>query len=218
MPIPRSVLRAVSFLAVCFALLAVAKGGVGEAKRHLADPPKYRLHTAAELQRSVEALTDRVGPDARLLQVELRPGRADFVVHRSGQAPEDLVARTAWPGRVRGDRFPTGAAAGATPFALADLDASVPSRSMAEIEAREHGPFEASILTLRTDPLSGQVEWTIDGRVGARPVGGYRVGPDGRGLVSGTQGAERAVDRRLEVPACLREAAGDAEAVRRCLR
>jgi len=126
----------------------------------------------------VEALRDKVGADAQLLSVTMRPTSVEFVVrdgkkakgYRSDDGSTDLDSvgvNLYGPGTVADSAFP-----------IAKLDAAAPEKIAAAISRKESGDFNLTIATLERE-TNGNLLWDMKGTIDGRGVA-YVAEHDGK--------------------------------------
>jgi hypothetical protein len=180
-------------------------------------PQSERLVNAERFGPVVEALRDKVGKDAQLVSVTLRPTSVEFVVrdgskakgYRSDDGSTDLerigvnlvgsgtVADSAWP--------------------ISKLDESAPERIAAAISRKEDGDFHLSIATLERE-TNGRLLWDMKGTIDGRGVA-YVARPNGKRVkvFDPTSPEQSSVPKGVtNVQECIRNAGGDAAKLQEC--
>jgi hypothetical protein len=161
------------------ALLAVLWATVGHnvvdgikadtARQSGGGPQSGRIVNEKNFGPVVAALRDKVGADAQLVSVTMRPDSVEFVVrdgdkakgYRSDNASTHLDAvgvNLYGPGTVADSAFP-----------ISKLDEAAPGKVAAAISRKEDGDFNLSIATLEREG-NGNLLWDMKGTIGGRGV------------------------------------------------
>src|SRR4051794_11126784 len=141
-------------------------------------PQSGRMVNEKNFAPIVAALNDKVGRDAQLLSVTMRPDSVEFVVrdgdkakgYRSdhGSTRLDSVGVNLYgPGTVAESAFP-----------IRKLDGAGPERLAAAISRKESGDFNLSIATLEREG-NGNLLWDMKGTIDGRGVA-YVAAANGR--------------------------------------
>ena len=144
-------------------------------------PHSERIYRRSQFGSALKQLKAEVGRNARLYEVSLRADRLEFQVKRGSGASvyvgddgdyDDL------------DRDPNAVVTGTDTFSIRRVRAGAPQRIVRQVERRERGEFLTTQLRLMRD--SGELGWTVHGRVGGRGVG-YYARPSGRRVVTAAE-------------------------------
>ena len=141
-------------------------------------PQSERLVNEKNFAPIVDALRKKVGPEAQLLSVTMRPTSVEFVVsdgdkakgYRSDDGSTDLT-------EVGVNLYGPGTVADSA-FSISKLDAAAPERLAAAISRKEDGDFNLTIATLEREG-NGNLLWDMKGTIGGRGVA-YVSAPNGR--------------------------------------
>jgi hypothetical protein len=183
-PLGRLVGAALSLGAVWLLWATIGHGVVDDIKSDTArqgggGPESGRIVNQENFGPIVDALRNKVGPDAQLLAVTMRPTSVEFIVrdgdkangYRSHDASTDLESvgvNLYGAGTVADNAFPIG-----------KLDETAPQKIASAISQKETGDFNLTIATLELQP-SGGLLWDVKGTVAGRGVA-YVAEPNGTG-------------------------------------
>jgi hypothetical protein len=140
-------------------------------------PQSERIVNSENFGPIVDSLRDKVGRDAELLSVTMRPTSVEFVVRDGAKAQgyrsqdgstklDEVGVNLYGPGTVADSAFP-----------IAKLDENAPEKIAAAISGKENGDFNLTIATLERED-NGTLLWDMKGRVGERGVA-YVAEPNG---------------------------------------
>jgi hypothetical protein len=143
-------------------------------------PESERIVNEKNFGPIVESLRDKVGPDAQLLSVTMRPTSVEFVVrdgdkakgYRSedGSTKLDPVGVNLYgPGTVADSAWP-----------IAKLDEAAPEKVAAAISRKESGDFNLTIATLERE-TNGKLMWDMKGTIDGRGIA-YVAAPNGKNV------------------------------------
>jgi hypothetical protein len=140
-------------------------------------PQSERIVNEENFAPVVDALRDKVGADAKLLSVTMRPTSVEFVVRDGGKATgyrsddgstdlDEVGVNLYGPGTVADSAWP-----------IAKLDEAAPEKIAAAISSKESGDFNLTIATLERES-NGKLMWDMKGTVGGKGVA-YVARPNG---------------------------------------
>ena len=155
----------------------------------------------------------KLGRDARLTTVTLRPTSAEFIHSVDGTAARGLRWEDHDP-RLR--RFETNAPVGSPKsWAIESLDPGAPQRIARAISKAEGGDFLLTIGDLQR-ANSGRLVWVMRGRIGEERGVAYYARPDG-GNVKRYNPASPELSQGAGIARCIQRAAGDPAKIRACV-
>jgi hypothetical protein len=141
------------------------------------------LFTTAGFQKAFDAVTDKAGENATVLQVQVTSGGADFKLREGEQATgfvytggdlHDEQVDVVGPGSLEGQDFPI---AQVNPSAIDKIVSGVESESGAS-------DIKVTVMTLEKSAVDGQLKWTINAEGGGRTGLVYNADPDGSNVTS----------------------------------
>jgi hypothetical protein len=179
-------------------------------------PMNERIVSARRFTPIVARLKSRVGSEARLVSVTLRPDSVEFEVFQRGRA-SGYRYRDGQDGLETYDVGGSGQAGQPSnrPWRMSLLDTSAPERITRAISRAEHGDFLLSIGDIKRAD-TGKLIWTMRGRIGERGVAWYAP-PAGRS-VKPYDPSTPALSRAATLGDCIRRAHNDVAKIQRCVR
>jgi hypothetical protein len=178
-------------------------------------PQNERVVSENQFAPIVKQLRGKIGSEAQLVSVTLRPDRAEFEVVQKGRASGYRWRR----GQENLQTYEVGGTGQAgqasnAPFRMSLLDTKAPERIAAEASRAEHGDFHLSIGDLqRAD--SGKVVWVMRGTIGERGVA-YYASPPGR-RVKPYDPSSPDLSKGAALGQCIQGAHGDPARLQRCV-
>jgi hypothetical protein len=196
------------------------------------------LFTTAGFQKAYDAVTDKAGENATVLQVQVTSGGADFKLRQGEQATgfvytggdlHDEQVDVVGPGSLEGQDFPI---AQVDPAAIDKIVSGVQSASGAS-------DTKVTVMTLEKSAVDGQLKWTIVAEGGGRTGLPYNAEPDGSNVKSavsgivgagtptsppttggGTGGGATAPNGKTpaEIAQCIQQAGQDVSKIQACAR
>jgi hypothetical protein len=200
------------------------------------------LFTTAGFQKALDAVTDKTGENATVLQVQITSGGADFKLRQGEQATgfvytggdlHDEQVDVVGPGSLEGQDFPIDQV---DPSAIDEIVSGVESESGVS-------DVEVTVMTLEKSAVDGQLGWTINAEGGGRTGLVYNADPDGSNVTSplgglagggaststtqtdtgttggGSTGGYGANGKTpQEIARCLQQAAGDVNKAQACVQ
>jgi hypothetical protein len=145
------------------------------------------LFTTAGFQKAFDAVTDKAGENATVLQVQVTSGGADFKLREGEQATgfvytggdlHDEKVDVVGPGSLEGQDYP-----------IAQVDPAAIDKIVSGVES-ETGASDAkvTVMTLEKSAVDGQLKWTIIAEAGGRTALPYTAEPDGSNVKSAASG------------------------------
>lgn len=150
---------------------ALQQGGSG--------PQSVRIVNQANFTPVVAALRGKVGPDAELLAVTLRPTSVEFVV-RDGEKATGYRSYGSTDLQPVGVNLYGGGDVADSAYPIGKLDEGGPEKIAAAISRKESGDFNLTSATLERQP-DGKLLWNVKGTVDGRGVA-YVAKPSGTGV------------------------------------
>jgi hypothetical protein len=141
------------------------------------------LFTTAGFQKAYDAVKDKAGENATVLQVQITTGGADFKLRQGEQATgfvytggelHDEQVDVVGPGSLEGQDFPI---AQVDPAAIDKIISGVESESGAS-------DVKVTVMTLEKSAVDGQLKWAINAEGGGRTGLVYNADPDGSNVTS----------------------------------
>jgi hypothetical protein len=178
-------------------------------------PLNERIVSARRFTPIVASLRARVGAEARLVAVTVRPDSVEFEVVQRGRA-SGYRYRDGEKGLQAYDVGGTGKAGQPSngPWRMSLLDPRAPERITRAISRAESGDFHLSIGDIqRAD--TGKVVWIMRGTIGERGVA-YYAPPDGS-RIKAYDPSKPDLSKGAALGDCIRRAHTDVAKVRRCV-
>ena len=180
-------------------------------------PQSERLVNEKNFAPIVGALRDKVGPEAQLLSVTMRPTSVEFVVRdgdkakgfrsSDGSTKLDSVGVNLYgPGTVADSAF-----------SISKLDKGAPEKIAAAISSKEKGDFNLTIATLERQD-NGSLLWDMKGRIGDRGVA-YVAEPNGSDveLFNPVSPRQSAIPKGVtDIQSCIKAANNDPAKLQAC--
>jgi hypothetical protein len=221
-------------LAACMLTIA-ACGGSSDGT---ATSGNDELFTTAGFQKAFDAVTDKTGENATVLQVQITSGGADFKLRQGEQATgfvytggdlHDEQVAVVGPGTLEGQDFP-----------IAQVDPSAIDKIVSGVESESGvSDLKVTVMKLEKSAVDGQLKWTINAEGGGRTGLVYNADPDGSNVTSplgglagggaststtqtdtGTTGGGYGANGKTpqEIAQCLQQAAGDVNKAQACVQ
>ena len=149
------------------------------------------LFTTAGFQKAYDAVTDKAGENARMLQVQVTEGGAEFTLKSGEEATgfvytdgslHDQKVELVGPFSIEGEDFPISEV---DPAAIDKIVSGVRSQSPAS-------DAKVTVLQLDKQNVEGNVQWSIVAEGGGRTGIPYTAEPDGSGVSSALAGIDGA--------------------------
>jgi hypothetical protein len=183
------------------------------------------LFTTAGFQKAYDAVADKAGENAQVLQVQVTEDRADFKLRSGEQATgfvytggdlHDEKVEVIGPGSLEGQDFPFSEV---DPAAIDKIVSGVKSESGVN-------DIKVTVMTLEKSAVDGQLKWTINAEGAGRTGLVYNAEPDGSNVTSplgdvagsgssggtSTNGGKSAQD----IANCIQQAGTDVSKIQAC--
>jgi hypothetical protein len=211
-------------LAVC--ALALAACG-GSDNGGTSTNGNQELFTTAGFQKAYDAVKEKTGENAQVLQVQVTQGGADFKLRSGEQASgfiytggelHDEKVDVIGPGSLEGQDFPF---AEVDPAAIDKIASGVKSESGVN-------DIKITVLTLEKSAVDGKLKWTINAEGGGRTGLVYNAEPDGSNVTSplgdiaggggttSTTGGSGGGKSPQEIADCIQRAGTDVSKIQAC--
>jgi hypothetical protein len=145
------------------------------------------LFTTAGFQKAYDAVKDKAGENAQVLQVQITSGGADFKLRNGEQATgfvytggelHDEHVQVIGPGSLEGQDF-----------AFSEIDPAAISKIVSGVQSQSDvSAAHVTVMTLEKSAIDGKLKWTINTEGGARPASVYNAEPDGSNVTNPLSG------------------------------
>ena len=141
------------------------------------------LFTSAGFQKAYDAVKEKAGENAQVLQVQITAGGADFKLRNGEQASgfvytggdlHDEKVDVIGPGSLEGQDFPFSEV---DPAAIDEIVSGVKSESGAS-------DTKVTVMTLEKSSVDGKLKWTVNAEGGGRTGLVYNAEPNGSNVTS----------------------------------
>jgi hypothetical protein len=177
-------LREATALALAAAAVLAACGDDGDSGGPSTEGNE-ELFTTAGFTKAVDAVSEEVGDDAPILQVQITQAGADFKLRDgdgatgfiySGGELHDEEVDVVGPGTLEGQDFP-----------LTEVDPAAIDVIASGVRDQSGFPdVKVAVMTLEKSPVDGELKWVVNAEGGGRPGLVYNADPDGSNLTSPT--------------------------------
>jgi hypothetical protein len=186
------------------------------------------LFTTAGFQKAYDAVKDKAGENAKVLQVQVTAGGADFKLRNGEQATgfvytggdlHDEKVDVIGPGSLEGQDFPFSEV---DPAAIDKIASGVKSESGVS-------DVKLTVMTLEKSAVDGKLKWTINAEGGGRTGLVYNAEPDGSNVSSplgdiagtgtstgGGSGGGGGAKSPQEIANCIQQAGTDVSKIQAC--
>ena len=171
-------------LATAATLLALAVAGCGGSDDGgVSNEGNQALFTSSGFQKAYDAVKDKAGENAQVLQLQISQGGADFKLRSGEQATgfvytggdlHDEKVDVIGPGSLEGQDFPFSEV---DPAAIDKIVSGVRSESGVN-------DLKITVMTLEKSSVDGTLKWTINAEGGGRTGLVYNAEPDGSNVTS----------------------------------
>jgi hypothetical protein len=210
-------------LAIGLAVSALALAACGGSDGGTSTNGNDELFTTAGFQKAHDAVKDKAGENAQVLQVQITAGGADFKLRNGEQATgfvytggdlHDEKVDVIGPGSLEGQDFPFSEI---DPAAINKIVSGVKSASGAS-------DIKLTVMTLEKSAVDGKLKWTINAEGGGRTGLVYNAEPDGSNVTSplgGIAGAGSTTPTTggkspQEIANCIQQAGTDVSKIQAC--
>jgi hypothetical protein len=174
--------RGITIALAATAALALAACGGGDGGG-TSTGGNAELFTTSGFQQAYDAVRERAGSDAGVLQVQITEGGADFKLRDGEQATgfvytggelHDEQVDVVGPGSLEGQDFP-----------ISQVDPEAIDEIVTGVQ-RESGitDIKVTVMTLEKSAIDGKLGWTINAEGGGRTGLVYNADPDGSNVTS----------------------------------
>ncbi|MGA9636573.1 MAG: hypothetical protein WBQ41_15160 [Solirubrobacterales bacterium] len=212
-------------LIICAALgallLAACGGGSGGASTN----GNSELFTTAGFQQASDAVKEKAGENAQVLQVQITGGGADFKLRSGEQATgfvytggdlHDEQVDIIGPGSLEGQDFP-----------FSEIDPGAIDKIVSGVKEKAGvSDLEVTVMTLEKSSIDGRLKWTINAAGGGRTGLVYNAEPDGSNVTSpvgdiaggGTTVTAPNGKTPQQISDCIQKAGTDVSKIQACTR
>jgi hypothetical protein len=166
------------------------------------------LFTTAGFQKAYDAVKEKAGENAQVLQLQITEGGADFKLRNGEQATgfvytggdvHDEQVQVIGPGSLEGQDFPLSAV---DPAAIDKVVSGVKSASGVN-------DLKVNVMTLEKSSVDGTLGWAINAEGGGRTGLVYKAEPDGSNVTNPVADASNITD-------CIQKAGTDISKIQAC--
>jgi hypothetical protein len=171
-------------LACAALLLTLALAGCGgSGNPGVSTSGNAALFTTAGFQKAYDAVKDKAGENAQVLQVQVTEGGADFKLRNGEQAtgfvytggdlhPEQV--QVIGPGTLQGQDFP-----------ISEVDPAAVDKIVSGVKSQSGvNDLKVTVMTLEKSSVDGKLGWTVNAEGGGRTGLVYNAEPDGSNVTS----------------------------------
>ena len=173
--------RLACLAALLAATLALAACGGGDSG--VSTNGNDSLFTSAGFQKAYDAVKEKAGENAQVLQLQITSGGADFklrngeqatgVVYTGGELHDEHV-QVIGPGSLEGQDFP-----------FSEIDPAAINKIVSGVQSQSDvSAAHVTVMTLEKSAIDGKLKWTINTEGGARPASVYNAEPDGSNVTN----------------------------------
>jgi len=141
------------------------------------------LFTSSGFQRAYDAVADKAGENAQMLQLQISGGGADFKLRSGEQATgfvytgddlHDEQVDVIGPGSLEGQDFP-----------FSEVDPAAVDKIISGVKSESGvNDLKVTVMTLEKSAVDGKLKWTINAEGGGRTGLVYNAEPDGSNVTS----------------------------------
>jgi hypothetical protein len=176
-------LKATWGLIIGAALSSLALAACGGSDDSVSNEGNEELFTTAGFQKAYDAVKEKAGENAQVLQVRITEGGADFKLRNGEQATgfvytggdlHDEKVDVIGPGSLEGQDFP-----------ISEVDPAAINKIVDGVK-QESGvsDVKVTVMTLEKSQIDGNLKWTINAEGGGRTGLVYNAEPDGSNVTS----------------------------------
>jgi hypothetical protein len=206
----------------CAALSALALAACGSSGG-VSTSGNGDLFTSAGFQKAYDAVTDKAGENAQILQVQVSEGGAEFTLKNGDQASgfiytggdlHDQKVEIVGPFSIEGQDFP-----------ISEVDPAAVDKIVSGVQAQsENNDAKVTVLKLDKQNAEGKVQWTVIAEGGGRTGIPYTAEPDGSDVSSALGGSAPAGatvtapngKTPSEISSCIQRAGTDVAKIQAC--
>jgi hypothetical protein len=165
------------------------------------------LFTTSGFQKAVDAVKDKSGENAQMLQVQITAGGATFKLRSGEQASgfvytggdlHDVQVDVIGPGSLEGQDFP-----------FSEVDPGAIDKIASGVKSEVGAGAKVTVMTLEKSAVDGKLKWTINAEGNGRTGLFYNAEPDGSNVTSPTAAASDITD-------CIQQAGTDVSKIQAC--
>jgi hypothetical protein len=200
--------RLVSRLGCAAALLALAIAGCGGSGNGVSTSGNQDLFTTAGFQNAYDAVKDKAGENAQVLQLQITEGGADFKLRNGEQATgfvyaggdlHDEQVQVIGPGSLVGQDFP-----------FSEIDPASIDKLVSGVESESGmNDLKVTVMTLEKSSVDGKLGWTVNAEGGGRTGLVYKADPDGSNVTNPVANAS-------SITECIQKAGTDVSKIQAC--
>jgi hypothetical protein len=191
------------------ALSSLALAACGGSDDSVSNEGNEELFTTAGFQKAYDAVKEKAGENAQVLQVRITEGGADFKLRNGEQATgfvytggdlHDEKVDVIGPGSLEGQDFP-----------ISEVDPAAVNKIVDGIKSQpQFNDLKVTVMTLEKSQTDGNLKWTINGEGGGRTGLVYTAEPDGSGVSLPALGPNE------DLAKCIRDAGTDVSKIQAC--
>jgi hypothetical protein len=190
------------------ALLGLLIAGCGGSSGGTSTSGNDELFTSAGFRKASDAVKEKAGENAQVLQVQITTGGADFKLRSGEQATgfvytggelHDEKVQVIGPGSLEGQDFP-----------ISEVDPAAVDKIVSGVRSKSGlSDLKVTVMTLEKSATDGKLRWTVNAEGGGRTGLVYTADPDGSQVSSPTQAASDVAD-------CIQRAGTDVSKIQAC--
>jgi hypothetical protein len=210
-------------LAIALAMSALALAACGGSSDGTSTNGNDELFTTAGFQKAYDAVNDKTGENAQVLQVQITAGGADFKLRNGEQATgfiytggdlHDEKVDVIGPGSLEGQDFP-----------FSEIDPAAIDKIVSGVQSESGvSDVKVTVMTLEKSAVDGKLKWTINAEGGGRTGLVYNAEPDGSnvtsplGGIAGAGGTTSTTGGKSpqEIANCIQQAGTDVSKIQAC--
>jgi hypothetical protein len=174
-------------LTIGLAVSALALGACGGDNGGISTNGNEDLFTTSGFQKAYDAVKEKAGQNAQVLQLQITAAGADFKLRSGEQATgfvytggdvHDEKVDIIGPGSIEGQDFP-----------FTEIDPSAIDKIVSGVKSESKlNDLKVTVMTLEKSVVDGNLKWTINAEGGGRTGLVYNAEPDGSNVTSPLSG------------------------------
>ena len=189
------------------ALALAACGGGGDDSGGVSNTGNDELFTTSGFQKAYDAVKDKAGENAQVLQLQITAGGADFKLRNGEQATgfvytggdvHDEKVDIIGPGSIEGQDYP-----------FAEIDPAAIDKIVSGVKSDVGAGAKVTVMTLEKSAVDGKLKWVVNAEGNGRTGLVYNAEPDGSNVTSPTAAASNITE-------CIKNAGTDVSKIQAC--
>ena len=204
----RAPLKAKWGLIIGLAVSALALAACGGDDDGISNEGNEDLFTTSGFQKAYDAVQEKAGENAQVLQLQITAGGADFKLRSGEQATgfvytggevHDEKVDIIGPGSIEGQDFP-----------FSEIDPAAIDKIVSGVKsASDINDIKVTVMTLEKSAVDGKLKWVVNAEGGGRTGLVYNAEPDGSNVTSPIAAASSITD-------CIKNAGSDVAKIQAC--